>query len=120
VAKRKGRPPKEFTTKERAEIEKLAGFGLTHDQIAIFKKCDRNTLVKHCSEELERGKIVASITVIEALFSNIKLGDPASIFFYLKTQCHWREKDRSDDDKDKDKDKLVNQTINLNFLPKPE
>lgn len=111
-----GRPTREFGQKERAEIEKLAGYGLTHDQIASFFKCDRNTLVKHCSEELERGKTVALVTVVTALFSNIKRGDPASIFFYLKTQHGWREKDRPEDEKDKPQP----QPINLIFMPKPD
>ena len=118
MTKRKGRAPREFSEKEREEIEQLAGYGLTHDQIAIFKRCDRNTLVKHCAIELERGKTVALVTVTKALFSNIKAGDPASIFFYLKTQHHWREKD-PDKDKDSDKDKAPT-TINLVFMSKPD
>ena len=86
------RPPTKFSDKDRAEIEHLAGLCMSQDEIARIKGCDRNTLVKHCALELERGKDRAKAMVTNALFSNIKKGKEASIFFYLKTQHGWREK----------------------------
>ena len=87
-----GRKPFAFSDKDRAEIEHLAGLCMSQDEIARIKGCDRNTLVKHCALELERGKDRAKAMVTNALFSNIKKGKEASIFFYLKTQHGWREK----------------------------
>ena len=87
-----GRKPFAFSDKDRAEIEQLAGLCMSQDEIARIKGCDRNTLVKHCALELERGKDRAKAMVTNALFSNIKKGKEASIFFYVKTQHGWREK----------------------------
>ena len=87
-----GRKPFAFSDKDRAEIEHLAGLCMSQDEIASIKGCDRNTLVKHCALELQRGKDRAKAMVTNALFSNIKKGKEASIFFYLKTQHGWREK----------------------------
>jgi hypothetical protein len=52
---------------------------------------DRNTLKKHFKAELEKGKDIAYSQALNSLFSNIKKGKEASIFFYLKTQHGWRE-----------------------------
>jgi hypothetical protein len=87
------RPEKTVTKDDRAKVLKLAGYGLSQDQIAQVMEMDRNTLAKHFASELERGKSVAIAYVVDALFSNIKKRDPASIFFYLKTQAGWREKE---------------------------
>lgn len=115
--KPRGRPVREFSESDRKEIEKLAGYGLTHDQIAIFKGCSRDTLTKHCSIELERGKVKAIAEVTGYLFGNIKAGDQASIFFYLKTQAGWREKQP---EQGEDKEPPPPATVNLIFLPKPD
>lgn len=87
-----GRKPREFSKQDREEIEKLAGLCMSHDDIAQLKKCARDTLEKHCAEELSNGKAKAKALVTSALFGNIKKGKEASIFFYLKTQHNWREK----------------------------
>lgn len=85
------RPVRKFTDKEKNKIKLLAGYGLTHDEIAKTFDCSDETLRKHCSKELALGKIAAKTLVIGQLFGNIKKGDPASIFFYLKCQAHWKE-----------------------------
>lgn len=89
--KKGGRPARTFSDKEKARVCKLAGYGLTQEQIAKVMLCDAKTLIKHCGEAWETGKLLAIEQVADKLFQNIKKGDPASIFFYLKTQAHWKE-----------------------------
>ena len=88
------RPAKQFSQKDRDEIRELASLCMSHDDIAILKKCDRNTLEKHCFEELAEGKANANKLVKKKFFSIINKPnpEPSAIYFYLKTQCEWREK----------------------------
>ena len=86
------RPTRNFTDKEKKRVSKLAGYGLTQAQICTILECSEKTLLKHCGKEWEKGKLLAIETVADTLFQNIKKGDTASVFFYLKTQAHWCEK----------------------------
>ena len=70
----------------------MSGFGLSQDQIALVMQIDRNTLAKYYKEELVLGKAEAFALATNSLFSNIKKGKEASIFFYLKCQHRWSEK----------------------------
>jgi hypothetical protein len=87
-------PPRTKTpTKEqRKQVKTLSGFGLSQDQIALVMQIDRNTLAKYYKEELVLGKAEAFALATNSLFSNIKKGKEASIFFYLKCQHRWSEK----------------------------
>jgi hypothetical protein len=89
---KKGRPTFEATEEQRKQVETLSGYGLTQEQIATFLDVSVPTLKKHFKPQLKRGKVAAVAVACQALFSNIKKGKEASIFFYLKTQAHWREK----------------------------
>lgn len=108
------RPVRVFTEKDREEIAHLAGLCMSHDEIAILKKCSRDTLEKHCKEELAEGKANAKSLVTKGLFGNIKAGKEASIFFYLKTQHGWREKSEIEHS-----GSVQLQTV-INFGTKPE
>lgn len=90
----RGRPPVEFTDKDREEIKRLAGLCLSMEEIARIKGCNRDTLAKWCKDEVEEGRVEAKAVAIDRLFRNIKAGKEASIFFYLKTQHQWREVQR--------------------------
>lgn len=90
----RGRPPREFTEAQRKHIAELSGRGLTQEQIALIFNCDEDTLVKHCSEELKKGKAEVLEEVVGHLFGLIKSGNPAAIFFYLKTRAGWQEVQR--------------------------
>lgn len=85
------RPTKEPTDEQRKQVQTLAGYGLSQEQIARMLGLHRNTLKKHCAKELEMGKDMAYTQALNSLFSNIKKGKEASIFFYLKTQHGWKE-----------------------------
>jgi hypothetical protein len=88
-----GRPEREFSKAEREEIKRLAALLMTYEDIALLKKCDKNTLIKHCQQELEEGKASANELVKRKFFTliNKKNPEPSAIYFYLKTQCLWRE-----------------------------
>ena len=111
------RPTKEPTDEQRKQVQTLAGYGLSQEQIARMLGLHRNTLKKHCAKELEMGKDMAYTQALNSLFSNIKKGKEASIFFYLKTQAGWREKPP---EQGEDKEPPPPATVNLIFLPKPE
>ena len=114
-----GRPVKKPTDEQRKQIQTLAGFGLTQEQIARVMGIDRKTLAKHCGEDYARGKDVAMTQAVQALFHNIKKGKEASIFFYLKTQHGWRETPKTEQQGEASGNKGP-PPITINVLPKPE
>lgn len=91
MARPKGSGTKEPTNKEKERVEKLAGYGLTHEQICNILQITRPTLVKWYDKELKAGKDVAIELVLDSLFYNIKKGKEASIIFYCKTRLGWKE-----------------------------
>lgn len=92
------RPTVKFDDKERAEISELASLGLTCKEIAQVKGCSETTLIKHCQEDMARGRAGAHIRVKKRALEMAESGEnTAMTIFYLKTQCRWREKDRDDD-----------------------
>lgn len=84
------------TNQQRTFVQMLKGAGWTDARVANALDIDVNTLKKYCSEDLKIGKDKIHGVVISKLMQNIMAGDKASIFFYLKTRCGWREKDPVD------------------------
>ena len=83
---------------ELADLERLAGLGLTQAQIADWFGFSKRTLAYRLKEEpavaaYKKGRARALEKVTGKLWQNIEKGDSASIFFYLKTQAGWRETD---------------------------
>jgi len=87
------RPEKKPSEEQRKQVETLAGYGMTHEQIGNVLDITRPTLVKWYKKELKVGKDKAIATVLNGLFYNIKRKKEASIFFYLKTQLGWKERE---------------------------
>lgn len=85
-----------MTEEQRKQVQTLAGYGLSQDQIADVIGMDRNTLAKHFQDDIKTGRSVAYAQATNALFSNIKKGKEASIFFYLKTQWGWKETQKTE------------------------
>ena len=91
-----GRPARELTDDERAQVEALAAY-LTQDQIADYLGITRPTLAaifgrdEDVSLRYKRGKAKAIGDVASGLLKKAREGDNASMFFYLKTQAGWRE-----------------------------
>ena len=96
-------PPPKLTDEELAELERLAALGLSQEQIADWFGFSDDTLRRRITTDPEAlrayktGRASAGEKVTKYLWQNIEKGDPASIFFYLKTQMGWREKSREDD-----------------------
>lgn len=90
------RPEKIITDEQKKQVQTLTGYGLNQDQIANMLGIHKQTLVKYCKAELDRGKDLAYTQAVQGLFTNIKKGKEASIFFYLKTQHGWKEKSQVD------------------------
>lgn len=90
--KRPGRPSKEPNGEQRQQIETLAGYGLTEEEIASVMRLSIPSIKKYCKDEIYRGRNAAKTLVTQQLFSNIKKGKEASIFFWLKCRARWSEK----------------------------
>jgi hypothetical protein len=92
-------PPKIITDEQIKDIEKYAGYGFTIQDISYITSIPIATLkrkikgVEAVTEAYERGRAIAKGFVIERLFDLIRNGEPSAIYFYLKCQCGWREKD---------------------------
>lgn len=87
----------EITDEMRAQIERLAGIGCTWDEITyIIAGPSVATLQRHCTEDFQRGRNLAKATVKQGLWSLIQAGDRTAIMFFLKTQCGWRETNRTE------------------------
>lgn len=82
------------------QIEHCASLGLTLDDIGLIISVSRKTLVRRLADNEEarnaydRGRAKAKLRVTEKLFELIENGEAAAIFFYLKCQCNWREKEK--------------------------
>ena len=84
----------EPTDTARAEVLALAGFGVRHEDIALYLSIDVKTLRKYYSEELKTGSIRANAVIAKTLYNLAKNGDARSCMFWLKTRAGWRETER--------------------------
>ena len=91
------RPEIVFDENQKQQIQKLAGYGLTLDEIADTIGVSLRTLnnklknFKDINALYKKGRTEAKVLVTKSLFSKIKNGDTACILFYLKCQCGWKE-----------------------------
>jgi hypothetical protein len=91
---------KVLTTEDIERIRNCAGFGLTIDEISLIINVSRPTLnrkLRDCPEvrqAYDEGRAIAKEFVTGKLFDLIKKEEPSAIFFYLKCQCGWREKEK--------------------------
>jgi hypothetical protein len=89
---RKDRKNHEPSAETRAQVEDLAGYGLTHAQIAHVLKVSQDTVERHYAEELEAGLALALATVAKTAFQMATSGEePAMTMFWLKTRAKWKE-----------------------------
>ena len=81
------------TPEQRHNVLAMAGFGITHERIALVMGISGKTLRRHFRKELDRGAVEADIQVINTLFKMAKSGKfPAATIFWVKTRCRWRER----------------------------
>ena len=88
--------PRSFrpTDEQRQKVKWMAGFGVTHEQIAtLLGLGSAVTLRKHFPHELTRGPIEANANVRKTLFKMAKSGrNPGATMYWLKTRARWSEK----------------------------
>lgn len=63
------------TESSRAQVEALSGYGIRHDEIALYLEIDPKTLRKHYREQLDKGQIKANVGVARALHKNATEGN---------------------------------------------
>lgn len=94
-----GRPPKQLTDAQRAEVETLAAF-LSAEQVADYFGIGRTTFFAmmerdaDIAERYKRGKSKVVAKVAQGLIQKALSGDTTSAIFFLKTQARWRETER--------------------------
>jgi hypothetical protein len=83
----------EPSDEQRQNVRALAGFGLSHKQIAtVVEVASVDTLRKYFADELTRGPLEAQSNVMRTLFRLASSGrNPAATMFWLKTQVGWSE-----------------------------
>lgn len=87
------RPRFEITPKMIAQIEQLAGYGLTVPQIAAVIGCDERTFrLKKATEEtvfaaFQKGKAKAQGLIGKSLFEKALKGDTSAIIWWEKTRA---------------------------------
>jgi hypothetical protein len=92
------RPRFEVTEQNRKTVRALAGFGLTHEQVArMIGLRSPKTLRKYFRTELGMGSLEANAQVARTLFRMATSGEnPAATMFWLKTRAKWRERSADD------------------------
>lgn len=75
----------------RAQVEALSGYGVRHDEIALYLEIDPKTLRKHYRDQLDKGQIKANVGVARALHKNATEGNVTAQIFWMKTRCGWKE-----------------------------
>jgi hypothetical protein len=91
----RGKPPHRPTVKSRQEVLKMAGLGLTQQQISAVKGISVPTLAKHYRAELDTGTALASARVADHLLDIATTGRTGAAvnaaIFWLKTRAGWRD-----------------------------
>jgi hypothetical protein len=104
--KKPGKKPFVPTDKDRLQVERMVGFGITQDQIAKIMGIGESTLKKYFADELSNGVSRVNSAVAQNLFSIATSRDPGSVaaaIFWMKTRGRWRETNHhvhSGDDKE--------------------
>ncbi len=86
-----------LSTKQLLEIQVMSGLGLTVKEIADNLGIPPRTLTRRMADTEEvryaydLGRAKAKKYVTGKLWNMIEAGDKAAVFFFLKTQCGWRE-----------------------------
>ncbi len=86
-----GRPPHQPTEEQRAQVEALAGFGVTEKEIGTYIGIDVKTLRKHYRRELDTGHIRTNVEVATNLYNQTK-DNPTAAIFWLKIRAQWTHK----------------------------
>lgn len=83
-----------------AEVERLAGLGLSEEQIALSVGVCRDTITRRKREDpafhaaIKRGKAKTATDIANALYNKAMTGDTTAIIWYEKTRCGFSDKQR--------------------------
>lgn len=86
------RSPHKPTPETAAQVEALSGYGITHDEIALYLGIDAKTLRKHYRNVLDTGTVKANVQVARALHKQAMEGNTSAAIFWMKARGGWREK----------------------------
>jgi len=87
-----GRPAHKPTEHIRRQVEALAGFGITQEQISKVVKIGIKVLERDYREELDTGGTKATAKVAESLYKQATSGNVAAAIFWMKARAGWTEK----------------------------
>lgn len=82
----------EVTEEKRAQVEAMAGLGLSIDEIAIVLGMAQKSVRNHFKVELARGAPKANAKVAESLYKKATGNGPQSVaaaIFWMKTRARW-------------------------------
>lgn len=80
------------TAETMAQVEALSGYGVRHDEIALYLDIDPKTLRKHYRAQLDKGTVKANVGVARSLHKQATEGNVTAAIFWLKSRAGWREK----------------------------
>lgn len=89
-----GRPAHAASDQSRRQVEMMAAFGLTEEQIGLVVGISEPTLRLHYQHELAAGHLKATVAVANNLFRQATKDDPRSfqaIQFWLRCRAGWSE-----------------------------
>lgn len=91
------KPKKVLDSSDYKRIETMSAHGVRIESQARILGLEPRTFEnilkrdKQARKAVNEGKAKAETIVTNKLFNLIEDGHPAAIFFYLKTQCRWKE-----------------------------
>ena len=93
--KKNGPTPRKF---DLAQVERLAGLGLSQETIALALGCGERTIRARLTDDADfaaayrRGRASREVLVADKLADRCNEGDVSAIKFYLQCVAGWREK----------------------------
>ena len=85
------RSPHKPTPETSAQVEALSGYGIKHEEIALYLSIDAKKLRKHYRNVLDTGTVKANVQVARALHKQAMGGNTAAMIFWMKARGGWRE-----------------------------
>lgn len=79
------------TDELRVQVERAAGIGLPHEQIATLLGITDKTLRKKYRRELDLGMAKANVNVANAYYREVQKGNPTLLIWWTKTRLGWKE-----------------------------
>ena len=85
-----------FSDDQKRMAVNAATAGLPQTLIAKILEIKDDTLRKYLRDELDEGVGKRNMRAVEILWEKIEKGETAPLFFYMKTQMGWHERQKID------------------------